>query len=186
MDKKIKIFGFGGSFRKGSYTKALLHAADELVPESAELEIFDIERIPLFNQDLEKNMPEEVRRFKDGIKAADAVLISTPEYNYSVPGFLKNAIDWASRPYGDNSFEDKPVALMSGSGGTFGGSRAQYHLRQMMVFLNAHVINKPEVIVTFMNEKISNEGIVTDEKTREKIREMLEALVSWAKRLGHK
>ncbi len=186
MGNKIRIFGFGGSFRKGSYTKALLHAAKELVPEDAELEIFDIGGIPLFNQDLEKNMPAEVRRFKDGIKAADAVLISTPEYNYSVPGFLKNAIDWASRPYNDNSFEDKPVAVMSGSGGTFGGSRAQYHLRQMMVFLNAHMINKPEVIVTFINEKVSPEGVVTDQKTREKIKEMLEALVSWTNRLGRR
>ena len=186
MDGKTRILGFGGSFRKGSYTKALLHAAKGLVPDGAELEIFDIEGMPFFNQDLERNMPEEVRRFKDGIKAADAVLISTPEYNYSVPGFLKNAIDWASRPYGDNSFEDKPVAIMSGSGGTFGGSRAQYHLRQMLVFLNAHAINKPEVIVTFINEKIDHDGIVTDEKTREKIKEMLEALVSWSKRLDIK
>ncbi len=182
MADKIRILGFGGSFRKGSYTKALLYAAVELLPENAELEIFDISEIPMFNQDLENDQPAEVRRFRDAIRAADAVLISTPEYNYSVPGFLKNAIDWASRPQSSNPFDDKPVAIMGG-GGAIAGSRAQYHLRQIMVFLNARLVNKPEVMVPFMKEKIDAQGRVIDQTTRSRIAELLAALVAWTVRL---
>ena len=105
MSSPVVILGFAGSLRKGSYNKALLRAAVELAPKDAKLEIFDLEGIPPFNQDLEVQMPERVREFKARIKAADAILLATPEYNYSIPGVLKNAIDWDSRPYGDNSFE---------------------------------------------------------------------------------
>ena len=128
-------------------------------------------------------MPEKVKEFKARIRLADAILIATPEYNYSTPGVLKNAIDWASRPYGDNAFEDKPVAIMSASGGMLGAARAQYHLRQTFVFLNMHPINKPEVIIPFAHEKIDEKGRVTDEKTRVKIKELLESLVAWTRRL---
>jgi len=183
MKEQVTILGFAGSLRKGSYNKALLQAASELTPEDASLEIFDLEGIPPFNQDFETKMPQKVKEFKEKIKAADAILIVTPEYNYSMPGVLKNAIDWASRPYGDNSFEDKPVAIMSASGGMLGGARAQYHLRQTMVFLNMHPVNRPEVIVTFANEKIDEKGRLPDEKTREKIRQLLESLIAWTRRL---
>lgn len=155
-----------------------------MTPKDAELEIFDLEGIPLFNQDLETRMPERVKEFKAKIKAADAVLIATPEYNYSIPGVLKNAIDWASRPYGNNSFEGKPVAVMSASIGMLGGARAQYHLRQTFVFLDMHPINSPEVFVTFAPEKIDEKGRLTDEKTRELISELLKNLVAWARRLS--
>jgi chromate reductase len=128
MKKPITILGFAGSLRKGSYNKALLRAAVELAPSDVRIEVFDLEGIPVFNQDLEEHPPKRVREFKAKIRAADALLIATPEYNYSVPGVLKNAIDWASRPYGDNAFEDKPVALMSASNGMLGGARAQYQL----------------------------------------------------------
>ena len=184
MDKKLKILGFAGSLRKGSYNKALLSAAMELLPESAELEIFDLEGIPLYNQDLEHEYPEKVREFKRKIKEADALLIATPEYNYSVPGVLKNAIDCASRPFGDNSFDGKPVAIMSASIGMLAGARAQYHLRQTLVFLNMYPVNRPEVMVPFAADKVDGSGRVTDEKTRQKIREMLESLVAWSIRLG--
>lgn len=183
MDKRLSIFGFAGSLRKGSYNKALLRAAAELVPEEARLEIFDLEGIPVFNQDLEKQMPEKVKEFKAKIRAADAILIATPEHNYSVPGALKNAIDWASRPYGDNSFEGKPVAIMSASTGMLGGSRAQYHLRQMFVFLDMHPVNKPEVIVTFAGQKIDEQGRLTDETTRKMIQQLLDSLVAWTQKL---
>src|SRR3972149_9209533 len=103
MDKIINILGFAGSLRKGSYNRALLRAAAELAAKDAKLEIFDLEGIPLFNQDLEAAMPDKVKEFKAKIKGADAILFVTPEHNYSIPGVLKNAIDWASRPYGDNS-----------------------------------------------------------------------------------
>ncbi len=183
MDKKISILAFGGSLRKGSYNKALLRVAQELAPEDAQMEIFDIAPIPLYNQDLENDMPQVVRAFKEKIRAADALLIATPEYNYSIPGFLKNAIDWASRPSGDNVFNGKPVALMGASVGTLGTARAQYHLRQSCVFLNMHPLNQPEVMVPLAQEKIDKDGKVTDQKTREKIRELLESLVAWTRRL---
>lgn len=183
MDKPITILGFAGSLRKDSYNKALLHAAMKLIPKSAKLEIFDLEGVPPFNQDLEDRMPQKVKEFKAKIRVADALLIATPEYNYSVPGVLKNAIDWASRPYDDNSFEGKPVAVMSASPGMLGGARAQYHLRQVLVSLNMHAVNRPEVIVASVDEKIDEKGGLTDEKTRKKIRQLLESLVDWTKRL---
>ncbi len=184
MDRQVTILGFAGSLRKGSYNKAILRAALVLSPENAKIEIFDLEGIPPYNMDLENRMPEKVKEFKARIKAADAILIATPEHNYSVPGILKNAIDWASRPYGDNSFEGKPVGVMSASTGMLGGARAQYHLRQMFVFLDMHPVNRPEVIVAFASENIDDKGRVTDGKTREKIKEMLESLVAWTKKLG--
>ena len=183
MNKKIKILGFAGSLRKDSYNKSLLRAALELVPIDAELETFDLEGIPPFNQDFENQPPEKIKGFKAKIRSADAILIATPEYNYSIPGILKNAIDCASRPYGDNAFEGKPVAVMGASIGTLGTARAQYHLRQSFVFLNMYPINQPEVMVPMVNEKIDKNGRVTDQKTRDKIRGLLESLVAWAIRL---
>jgi chromate reductase len=177
------ILGFAGSLRKNSYNKALLRAALESVPRDAELEIFDLEGIPPFNQDLETEMPEKVKEFKARIKAADAILIATPEYNFSVPGVLKNAIDWASRPYGDNPFDGKPVAVMSASPGMLGGARAQYHLRQTFVFLNMLPVNRPEVIVTFASQKIDEKGRLTDNIARDLIKELLENLVALTRRL---
>lgn len=183
MEKIVNILGFAGSLRKNSFNRSILRAALELAPENAKLEIFDLEGIPPFNQDLEGRLPEKVKSFKAKIRAADAILISTPEYNYSIPGVLKNAIDWASRPYGDNSFEGKPVAIMGASPGMTGTARSQYHLRQTFVFLDMHPVNRPEVIVPFANEKIDEQGRVTDAKTREKIRELLESLIAWTRRL---
>lgn len=183
MSEQIGILGFAGSLRQGSHNQALLRASLELVPNSAKLEVFELDSIPLFNQDLESSPPEKVKEFKRKIKAADALLIATPEYNYSVPGVLKNAIDWASRPYGDNAFEGKPVALMSASIGMLGGARAQYHLRQSFVFLNMYPVNKPEVFVSFASQKFDDKGRLLDEKTKELIRELLDNLVAWAKKL---
>jgi len=183
MEKVFKIFGFAGSLRKDSYNKAILRAAGELVPGEATLEIFDLEGIPLFNQDLEHQPVEKVKEFKAKIRAADAILIATPEYNYSIPGVLKNAIDCASRPHGDNAFAHKPVALMGASPGMMGTARAQYHLRQCFVFLSCFALNQPEIMVSFAHEKIDKEGKVTDQKTRELIRKLLESLVVWTRRL---
>jgi chromate reductase, NAD(P)H dehydrogenase (quinone) len=154
LDKnKIKVLGFAGSLRQGSYNKALLRSAADLVPDNMQLEISDLEGIPPFNQDIEQDMPDKVKEFKTKIREADAILIATPEYNFSVPGVLKNAIDWASRPYGDNPFDGKPVAIMSASPGMLGGANAQFHLRQTCVFLNMYPINKRLVIVTFAQDK---------------------------------
>ncbi len=184
MEKVFKILGFAGSLRKASYNRALLRAALELVPEGVELDIFDLEGIPLFNQDLEQQPSDRLKEFKAKIRAADAVLIATPEYNYSIPGVLKNAIDCASRPYGDNAFAHKPVAIMGASPGMIGTARAQYHLRQCFVFLSCFALNQPEVMVTFAQEKIDKDGKVTDQKTRELIKQLLENLVAWTRRLA--
>jgi len=183
MAQKISILGFAGSLRKGSYNKSLLRAALEMVSSEVELEIFDLEGIPPFNQDLENQPPEKVKEFKAKIRAADAILIVTPEYNYSMPGALKNAIDNASRPYGDNPFNGKPVAIMGASIGMLGTARAQYHLRQSLVFLNMYPLNQPEVMVPLAHEKIDQNGRLTDQKTRGKIKELLEALVLWTRKL---
>ncbi len=176
-DKPLLIVGFAGSLRKASYNKMLLHAASELLPENAKLEILDLEGLPLFNQDLESSMPEVVKWFKSKIREADALLIATPEYNSSIPGVLKNALDWASRPYGDNSLDGKPVAIMSASPGMLGGARAQTNLRQILSSLNAYVVNKPEVIVNFANEKFDADGNFRDVRAKVYIRQLLENLV---------
>jgi len=183
MNKPMTILSFAGSLRKDSYNKAILRAAMELVPKNTKLEIFDLEGIPPFNQNLENRMPQKVKEFKAKIGAADAMLIATPEYNYSMPGVLKNAIDWASRPPGDNSFEGKPVAIMGASPGRIGTVRAQYHLRQVCVSLNMHLINRPEVFVAFAHEKIDEKGRLKDEESREIIRELLNSLITWTRRL---
>ena len=136
---------------------------------------------PPFNQDLEMNMPEKVKEFKSKIREADAILIATPEYNYSVPEVLKNAIDFASRPYGDN-----PVAIISASVGMLGGARAQYHLRQTFIFLNMYPINTPEVIVPFALNKFDANSKLIDEDTRRFLKQLLENLANWTKRLRQK
>jgi chromate reductase len=182
----LNILGFAGSLRNGSYNRALLRVAADLVPKDVKLDIFDLEGIPPFNQDLENSMPEIVKKFKAKIKSADAILIAAPEYNYSISGVLKNAIDWASRPYGDNSFDSKPVAVMSASVGMLGGARAQYHLRQAFVFLNMYPLHKPEVLVAFANQKFDDKGKLTDEKTREVIKQLLQALVIWTRKLKNR
>ena len=182
--KKIRVLAFAGSLRKGSFNRSLIRAAVELAPEGMEIETFDLEGIPVYNQDRENDAPPRAVEFKTAIRRADAILIATPEYNYSIPGALKNAIDWASRPYSENPFRGKPVAVMSASGSILGGARAQYHLRQVFVYLDMHPINKPEVIVPMAQEKVDAEGRVIDQHTREKIMELLEALLEWTLRLG--
>ena len=144
MSDAVRMLGIAGSLRKESYNRSALRAAVGLVPEGSSLEIFDLDGIPPFNQDHEKDLPPRVREFKAKVAAADAVLIDTPEYNYSVPGVLKNAIDWASRPYGTNAWDGKAVAIMGASMGTLGTARVQYHLRQMFVFLNMFPLNRPK------------------------------------------
>lgn len=180
---KRKVIGFAGSLRKESYNKMALNAAVKLAPDNMEIEVFDLEGIPLFNQDLEQSPPSRVKEFKAKIREADAILIVTPEYNYSIPGILKNAIDWASRPHGDNAFYGKPVAVMGASTGMFGTARAQYHLRQCLVSLNMHAVNSPEVMITQAQDKFDEKGCLKDERTKEKIKGLLQALMDWTEKL---
>lgn len=184
MAETLKILGISGSLREGSYNTAALKAAQELCPEGAEIEIYSIDGFPSFNQDLEPQPPAKVTEFKAKIREADAIIISSPEYNYSVPGVLKNAIDWASRPYGDSAWDGKPALIMGASGGPIATGRMQYHLRQIMVFLNMHPLNKPEIMIGAAHEKFDAQGKLTDDTTREFITKALEALVAWTRKLN--
>src|ERR1700690_2454994 len=183
MAGNFRILGIAGSLRKGSYNRAALRAAAGLVPDGVTLEIFDLEGIPPFNEDEEPHPPARVTELKARIHAADAILFSTPEYNYSIPGVLKNAIDWASRPYGHNAWDDKAVAVMGASVGQHGTSRAQYHMRQVFVFTNMHPLNQPEVMIADASHRFDERGNLTDEKAKELIRQLLAGLVAWGRRL---
>jgi chromate reductase len=183
MSTQLTILGIAGSLRKGSYNRSALRAAQTLVPEDARLEIFELEGIPLFNQDEDSRPPDRVVALKTQARAADAILFVTPEYNYSIPGVLKNAIDWASRPYGDSAWEGKPVAVMGVSGGRLGTARAQYHLRQVFVFLNMFALNRPEVMIGDADGLFDAKGTLTDNDTKERIRNLLQALAKWTRQL---
>ena len=184
MENSIRILGIAGSLRRDSYNRATLRAAIELVPEGATIEVFELDGIPGFNQDEEQNPPAKVVELKKRVREADAILFVTPEYNYSVPGVLKNAIDWASRPYGDSAWSGKPAAIMGASVGAIGTARAQYHLRQMMVFLNMFPINQPEVMIGNASARFDSSGNLTDEATRKFITQLLQNLVDWTRRIS--
>lgn len=183
MTDTLKIIGFSGSLRAGSYNTAALRAAQGLAPEGVEIEIYDISQFPPFNQDVDGDPPQMVTDLKAAIRAADAVIFSSPEYNYSVPGHLKNVIDWASRPYGDSAWDGKPALIMGASMGPIATARMQYHLRQIMVFLNMHPLNKPEVMIGMAQNKFDENGDLTDESTREFLEQAVAALVHWTRRL---
>jgi chromate reductase len=173
----IKILGIAGSLRQHSYNRAALRTAQALVPEGAVMEIFDLQGLPIFNEDDEHTAPVQVVELKRQIRSADAILFVTPEYNYSVPGGLKNAIDWASRPYGDSAWQGKPAAVMGASIGVIGTARAQYHLRQMLVFLDMPVVNQPEVMIGKAAQRFDSNGNLTDETSRQLIQKLLTALI---------
>ena len=184
MIRQVRILGIAGSLRRESYNRATLRAATQLVPEGATIETFELDGIPGFNQDEEQNPPAKVVELKQRVREVDAILFVTPEYNYSIPGVLKNAIDWASRPYGDSAWNGKPAAIMGASIGAIGTARAQYHLRQMMVFLNMFPINQPEVMIGNASERFDAQGNLTDDATKEFIRQLLKSLVDWTTRIS--
>ena len=184
MSKSVRILGIAGSLRRESYNRAALRAATQLLPADATIDVFELDDIPAFNQDDEQNPPGKVVELKKRIREADAILFVTPEYNYSIPGVLKNAIDWASRPYGDSAWNGKPAAIMGASVGAIGTARAQYHLRQMMVFLNMFPINQPEVMIGNAQDRFDAQGNLTHDATKEFIRQLLQSLVEWAKRIA--
>ena len=182
--RPMRVAGISGSLRAGSYNSAALKAAIALAPEGMTIEPAEIGDLPHYNDDVRlAGYPAPVQRFRDQLAAADAILFVTPEYNYSIPGVLKNAIDWASRPP-SQPFDNKPVAIMGASGGVLGTARAQYQLRQMLVFLNAFPLNKPEVMIGQAASKFDENGRLTDEPTAGFIRQLLEALRDWRSRLA--
>jgi chromate reductase, NAD(P)H dehydrogenase (quinone) len=183
MDRPLTFLGIAGSLRRESYNRAALRAAQRLCPQGVTLETFDIASLPLYNQDEERAPPVVLAELKRRIRAADAIVFATPEYNYSMSGVLKNALDCASRPYGDNAWAGKPVAIMSASVGQFGGMRAQYHLRQSLVFLDMYPVNQPEVAIPNAAKAFGPDGDLVDETSRELIRRLLAALADWTRRL---
>ena len=180
----MKILAISGSLRSASHNTSLLRAAQELAPEGMEIRAFDITPIPLYNGDVEaRGDPEPVTALKAAIREADALLIATPEYNYGVPGVLKNAIDWASRPPDKTPLRGKPAAIMGTSPGPHGTVRAQLQLRQTFVFTQTPALLAPEVLIARAHEKFDKEGGLTDEATRGYVRKLLEALRDWTLRL---
>lgn len=182
-DATFTILGIAGSLRKASYNRAALRAAQQLVPDGVRLEVFDLEGIPPFNQDIENDLPPRVRELKAAVRSAGALLFVSPEYNYSIPGVLKNAIDWGSRPPKDNCWAGKPGALMGVSNGLLGTARMQYHLRQ--VFLNVGVLPvvRPEVMIGQAAQKFDAGLNLTDAPAREFVQKLIVALVDWARQL---
>src|SRR6516165_3742651 len=182
----ITVLGICGSLRAGSYNKAALRTAIELKPPGMTIETADIGSIPLYNEDVRaQGFPPPVETLRRQIAAADALLFATPEYNYSMPGVLKNAIDWASRPP-DQPFAGKPVAIMGASAGMGGTMRAQYDLRKCCVFLDMLPLNKPEVFISQAHTKFDASGRLTDDAARGFIRDMLVALDKWTRLIGRK
>lgn len=177
----IRILGIAGSLRAASLNRALIRAAAELAPKGMEIRPYEgLGDIPLFNEDIEaQGDPTSVRALKAAIQEADALLIATPEYNYGVPGVLKNAVDWASRPAGTSVLQRKPAALMGASMGMHGTVRAQLALRQTFVFTETYTLLRPEVLVARAHEKIDANGRLTDESTRKQIGKLLEAFAEW-------
>lgn len=181
----IRVLGISGSLRAASWNTMALRAARELAPPGMEIEIFDgLRDIPHYDDDVRagSGYPPAAEALRTKLRAADAVLIYTPEYNYSIPGVLKNAIDWASRPP-EQPFDGKPIAVAGAATGLLGTARAQYHLRQMFVFLNGLVLNKPEVMISQAPTRFDASGRLTDETTRSLIASQLAALRDWTLRL---
>ena len=186
MANLIKVVAISGSLRRDSYNTAALRAAMELKPEGMTISLADFRDLPLYSDEIDGDAtPEVVRSFKAQIRGADGILIASPEYNFSIPGGLKNAIDWVSRgPVAmKNDFANKPVAILGASGGLLGTARMQYHLRQVLGALDAHLLNKPEVMISQAPSKFDASGKLTDDATREVLKKQLAAFEAWIHRL---
>src|ERR1700688_829927 len=184
MSSHVRILGIAGSLRRGSYNQAALRAATLLVPKNSEIDPFQLDHIPMFNEDDEKRPPSSVLDLKKRIRRADALLIVTPEYNYSISGVLKNAIDWACRPYGDSAWSGKAAAIMGASPSAIGTARAQHHLRQILVALNLFTLNQPEVVIADAAHRFDENGNLIHEPTKQLIQELLKNLVDWTRRIS--
>lgn len=181
----LRVLGIAGSLRTGSYNRALIHAAEELAPENMNVESFGLGDLPHYDADLDtdEDRPASVRALKEAIGAADALLVATPEYNHGVPGVLKNAIDWASRPSRNSVLKDLSVGLMGVSPGRVGTARAQEHLKQILDSTLSHVMPHPGVLVGGAGDKFDAEGRLTDEATRSFVEKFMVELAAWTRRL---
>ena len=169
----MNVIAISGSLRKGSYNTMLVHNLQPLAPENMKIEIVEIGTLPLYNQDDEANFPTAAQALKDKIEKANGIIISTPEHNRSISSVLKNAIDWASRPYGKNSFARKTVLTMGVSGGKIGTAVAQSHLRHILLHLNADLIGQPELYFGPAQELFDAEGNLTNDPAKELLKKAL-------------
>ena len=183
MNPPLRVLCLSGSLRKSSYNTALLRAAQELAPVNITLALFDLRPIPMYDEDLRlAGLPESVSELRAAIASADALLIATPEYNYSLPGVLKNALDWASRAP-EAPLAGKPAAIMSATVGNLGGIRAQVHLRQVLVSTNSPTVIRPEVALCRVQDRFDASLQLTDAPTRKLVAELVDALAAWTLRL---
>ena len=179
-NSQFNVLGFAGSLRQASYNRALLRTAKELAPPELDIQIFDLLPIPIFSEDVEvKGDPESVQDFKKAIGEADGLLIATPEYNYGIPGVLKNAIDWVSRPPRKSTIYGKPAAIMGASQGSGGTIRSQLALRQTFLFVEVYAMLTPEILIGNCRDKFDDKGNLTDERTREFVIKFLKSFVPW-------
>lgn len=178
MDTKLKIVGICGSLRKESLNRQALNVARKFFPKDVVFEVVEIGTLPLFNQDLEVELPASVVKFREKVRSADGILFAMPEYNYSISAVLKNAIEWGSRPYGNAVLNGKHAAIIGVSTGMMGTGRGQYHLRQIGVQVDMHFLNRPEVLIPFGKDKFDEKGNMTDIHTEEKIKKLVEALIA--------
>jgi chromate reductase, NAD(P)H dehydrogenase (quinone) len=179
----IRVAAFSGSLRRESYTTKLVKAFQKLAPESVKVQIVDIGKLPLLNQDLESDLPESVQELHGEIERAEAILLATPEYNRSYSPVLKNALDWGSRPEGTNKWKRKPVAVTGCTPYTLGAFGAQHHLRQVLVYLDMPTLQQPEFYLEKVAERFNAQGELTDDQTRQKIGELWAAFVPWIQKL---
>jgi len=176
--RHMKILGISGSLREGSFNTALLRAAQHLAPSGMEIEIFSLASIPIYNDDVRlAGFPPEVAQFREAIRSADGLIIASPEYNRSVPGMLKNAIDWASRPP-EQPFAGKPIAIMGVSNGALGAAFANHHLRQIFVYMDARMVNGPEVMIGEAKTKFDASLNLVHDPTRQFVADHLKRLAA--------
>jgi chromate reductase len=175
----ITVAAFSGSLRKGSYTTKLVKAFQKLAPEGVNVKIIDISQLPFINQDLEENLPQTVKELQAAIQQADAILLATPEYNRSYSPVLKNALDWGSRPEGQNKWKGKPVAVIGCTPYLLGAFGAVNHLRQVIMYLDMYALQQPEFYLGKAADKFNDQGDLQDEETRGKIKDLWAAFVPW-------
>jgi len=179
----LTVAAFAGSLRKDSYNRALLRAAVELAPAQLRIVVLDLSHVPLYNMDLETALPDQVVKLRESIRAADGLLVATPEHNYTLSGVTKTVIEWASRPPNDSVLDGKPVAVMGATTGGFGTVRAQAHFRDMAPEAGFFVMLDPELRLTRARDKFDAAGVLGDERTREELREFLTAFAAWIRRI---
>jgi chromate reductase len=179
----IRVAAFSGSLRRESYTTKLVKAFQKLAPETIKVQIVDIGKLPLLNEDLESDLPKSVQELHDEIEGAEAILLGTPEYNRSYSAVLKNALDWGSRPEGTNKWKGKPVAVTGCTPYNLGAFGAQHHLRQVLVYLDMPTLQQPEFYLEKVADRFNAQGELTDDQVRQKIGELWAAFVPWIQKL---